>query len=359
MNTLIIYIQNLNRSSANDYIKCISEKIINTVPELGTEKLISKNDVDIKIPTLGNYKEILKFNHTLVEIKKFASFYKIKTTGSKKDILNRVYAHFHLSHYCIKIQKIFRGNLYRKYIHLHGPAYKKRSLCTNDTDFVTLDPLSDLKFDYFFSYKDIDDFIYGFDIVSLYNLIQNNGCETTNPYNRNKIPYNLVKKIYDIVRIASCINISLDLNIKDDTISPTKSVEFRALELFQKIDALGNYSDSQWFLSLNRLQLFKFMRELSDIFLYRAQLTHEVKRNICPPNGDPFFNTTNIQYIQYEPDMTIVRNLVLSILEKFVTNGINTDSKSLGAYYVLAALTLVNESAAEALPWLYQSVVYI
>jgi hypothetical protein len=57
--------------------------------------------------------------------------------------------------------------------------------------------------------------------------------------------------------------------------------------------------------------------------------------------------------------MTDVRNFVLSIIEKFVNRGINADSKSLGAYYVLAALTLVNETAAASLPWLYQSVVYL
>jgi hypothetical protein len=356
MNTMFANI--LSRSSANDYINCITEKIAKTVSDLGSQKTNSKNEFVIKMPTIQNYKEVLKTNYTLVEIKKFASFYKVKTTGSKNDVLNRLYAHLHLSHYCIKLQKIFRGNLFRKYIRCHGPAYKKRSLCTNDTDFVTMDLLTDLKFDYFISYKDTDGFIYGFDMVSLYNLIEKNGCETTNPYNRNKLPTSLVKDFYAIIRIALCIDITLDLNIKDDIISVSKSVEFRALELFQKIDALGNYSDSHWFLSLNRVQLFKFMRELSDIFLYRAQLTPEVKRNICPPNGDPFSNTTNIQYIQYEPDMASVRNLVLSILEKFVNTGINTDSKSLGAFYVLSALTLVNNSAAEALPWLYQSVVY-
>jgi len=45
-------------------------------------------------------------------------------------------------------------------------------------------------------------------------------------------------------------------------------------------------------------------------------------------------------------------------LEKFVNSGIDRDSKSLGAYYVLGGLTLVNPSVATALPWLYQSVCY-
>jgi len=42
-----------------------------------------------------------------------------------------------------------------------------------------------------------------------------------------------------------------------------------------------------------------------------------------------------------------------------INTGIDNDSKSLGAYYILGALTLVNTNAAISLPWLYQSVNYI
>ena len=43
-------------------------------------------------------------------------------------------------------------------------------------------------------------------------------------------------------------------------------------------------------------------------------------------------------------------------MENLLSKGINKDSKALGAFYILAALTLVSPSAAMALPWLYQSV---
>ena len=45
-------------------------------------------------------------------------------------------------------------------------------------------------------------------------------------------------------------------------------------------------------------------------------------------------------------------------MEKMVNIGVDKDSKALGAYYVLGALTLVNEEAATSLPWLFQSVNY-
>jgi len=347
----------LSRVAANDYVTIISDKLKDKMSSLGTIKS-SKDETDCKSPTCSNYIEVLKINYPLTKIKGFASQYKLKTSGTKRDILCRIFTHLHFSLASIKIQRIVRGQIVRQYVVAHGPAHKDRTLCTNDTDFMTMEPLTDLKFHYFISYKDDDGFIYGYDMVSLYNLLEKNVDTSTNPYNRKGFPKLLVSNFNLVLRTAHCLNIILNLNIEADIISPIQSVEFRALDLFQRIDALGNYSDPRWFLSLDRTQILRFARELHDIFSYRAQLVPDVKRNICPPQGDPFYNV-NLYYIQHSPDMTDIRNFVLSIMEKFVNHGINTDSKSLGAYYVLAALTLVNETAAASLPWLYQSVVYL
>jgi len=50
---------------------------------------------------------------------------------------------------------------------------------------------------------------------------------------------------------------------------------------------------------------------------------------------------------------------MIYFIENLIYNGINRDSQYLGASYVLSALTLVNESAAESMPWLYYSVAHI
>lgn len=344
----------------DEYITIISKKcdfLINY------SKGIKVSDEDLKIPTIKNYKTFLNNNYSLNQLKVFVKHYKLKISGNKKELSNRLFCYLHLSLFAIKIQKIIRGKFVKKYISLHGPAYKNRKLCTNDSDFITMESFDNLSIHQFISYKDLDGFIYGFDIASVYNLFLNNNLKNSNiknPYTRNTIPNTVIKNILELIRLSYIIKTHINLDIEDDiqNISQPKAIELRALELFQKIDSLGNYSDSQWFLSLNRNQLLKFVRELSDIFNYRAQLTNEVKRNICPPNGDPFIDL-NIYYIQTEQDITKVKRYILEILEKLVNNGINEDSKSLGSYYVLAALTLVNDMAASSLPWLYQSVTYI
>jgi hypothetical protein len=321
------------------------------------------NDDDIIIPTINNYNYITEYNYNLNQLKSFVKhynekYYKQKISGNKKELTKRIYSVLCLSSHIIKIQKIFRGILRRKYNSLHGPAYKNRKLCTNGYDFVTMEELSEISLDQFISYKDVDGFIYGFDISSLYNMVVKHK-ETKNPYNRNNIPDAVLKNIKSLVRFSKALNIKLNLTIEDDTqnVSSEKAIELRALTLFQEIDSLDNYSNPQWFLSLNRNNIIKLVRELIDIWNYRAQLSMEVKRNICPPSGDPFRNL-NIHYIQTEQNMNNVRKVVLEVLEKMVNSGIDRDSKKLGAFYVLGGITLVNSTAATALPWLYQSLCY-
>jgi len=141
-------------------------------------------------------------------------------------------------------------------------------------------------------------------------------------------------------------------------ITDTKSVELRALTLFQNINALGNYSDAKWFLDLNKIQLMKLVREIIDIWNYRAHLTVETKRHICPPYGNPFCNLPPPVILNSIENLDELRKIILIVLEKLVNTGINNDNKCLGAYYVLGSLTLVNNDVALALPWLYQAVCY-
>jgi len=136
-----------------------------------------------------------------------------------------------------------------------------------------------------------------------------------------------------------------------------ESLNFRILDLFQHMNALGNYSDPVWFKDLDKPKSIRFIRELYDIWHYRLQITYQTKCAICPPNGSPF-NHFSMLELREETNMIVAKNTILNVLFKMVTTGIDRDSKCLGAYYVLGALTLVNESAAQALPWLHQSVSY-
>ena len=351
------------KKNIENYFTTIANKCENIMPQI--QNKINFDDTNIVVPKINNYYEITKYNYNVQQLKTFAKKYNIKVSGNKKELTTRLFIFLHLSSYIIKIQKNYRGHLQRKYNKIQGPGTKNRILCTNNTDFITMEEIKNLSYHQFFSYKDEDGFIYGFDIASIYNLIFKNGivknghktCGGQNPYNRIFFSDKVIKNIKIFIRLSKILHFDLNLVIEDDlsNIPNEKIIELRALKLFQEINALGNYSDATWFLSLNRTQLIKFIRELLDIWQYRAQLSLNIKRNICPPNGDPF-RYLSFSYISTEPDLNIVKKVLLEILEKLVFLGVDQDSKSLGAYYVLGALTIVNETAAAALPWLFQSV---
>jgi hypothetical protein len=346
--------------NTNDYFNILCDNVSKKIPVL---KKLEKIDEDLSdhIPNFNESEFLIRYNYNVNQLKLIAKTYKLKVTGNKSQLISRIYSFLFLSNSIVKIQKIIRGKLQRKFIISHGPALKNRLLCTNNFDFLSMEQLTEIPKEQFFSFKDEDGFIYGFDLISLHNLIYKCNGAIKNPFNTKPINSKVIEDFRSLLRLSRVFKINICTEISDITkeVSDKKSVELRALTLFQNIDSLGNYSNSEWFLTLNRNQLIKFMRELVDIWSYRAPLTPEVKRSICPPNGNPFSRLPNYNILQTLENLDDVRKIILEILEKFVTTGIDKDNKCLGAYYVLGAITLVNNDAATSLPWLYQAVCYM
>jgi hypothetical protein len=146
---------------------------------------------------------------------------------------------------------------------------------------------------------------------------------------------------------------------KEDALTPQQALDARILDVFQDINKLGNYADSEWFSALKHPQYIWFIQELYDIWAYRAELSIQVKMQICPPYGQMFPSVTNgilmIHEMRTAPFQR-VREVCISTCERLVRSGVTHDDRYLGASYVLSALTLVSPKAREALPWLYQSV---
>lgn len=312
-------------------------------------------------PSFTNCNMILEYNFTVKQLNNLLVYYNVPLGGTKREIIIRIFTYLKLNKNAIKIQKIFRGVLQRNYLSFLGPAFKNKSLCNNNIDFFTMDDFTNLKLTEFFSYKDDDGFIYGFDIVSFYNLIKTAQHNTAlNPYNRNQIPLIAINNMKKILEYNKIFNIKLDINIEPKISTQIKSVDIRAFELFRNIDYLGNYTNHQWFLSLNIYKLLKLMREIDEVWTFRLNIPAEVKRNIYPPYGDLFRNVRiRVHGLADTLDtLNLLRSQALVVMERLVNSGVDTDSRSLGSCYVLGALTLVSDAAATAMPWLYQSFSY-
>jgi len=334
--------------------KCEDRDKVNTV------KVVKKREE----LSLNNYNNLLLVKYKMDELKKLCTKYKISKGGNKDDLTKRLYEYCKNSVGPLKIQKVFRGFLHRKLHRLQGPALIDRKICTNDTDFFTMDDMIEIPTTQFYSYRDEDDFVYGFNIVSLYNLIQKEGLRAKNPYNRSEFDSKVKENVSSMIRISKALKIPIEIELKNEVMDPAKRMELKILELFQTMNSYGNYANSEWFSDLSRNLHIRFARELVDIWNYRALLTAAKKQEICPPHGTPFLGTpyftnvvNNASLINLSIETLVKYNV--QIIENLVKSAIDIDNKTLGTFYVLSALTLVSQPARDAMPWLYDAVVYI
>lgn len=317
---------------------------------------MEKNKIDFRLLLPGEQEKIYLLKYNATQIKCMCRHYKQRLTGNKVILAKRLY-HYLKTTNCSNIIKLFfKRFLLKKYIEAKGPGFIRRAKCVNDCDFFTMTPTKDIPIEQFISFKDVDGTIYGFDILSVHSLFTKCKSPYKNPYNRNSLPTYLYENVKIIYRLSPLFFDKATIQVDEIPLNETKIMEFKLLNIFQEINNLGNYADHDWLWSLNRVGLVKFIRELADIWCYRANLTNETKQKICPPHGDPFLGTClrTLSYMEWN----VLREKSIHIIQSIVMASSDHSNRCLGANYVLCALTLVNETAALSLPWLYQSVAH-
>jgi hypothetical protein len=318
--------------------------------------------------------------------------------GNKKTLQARLKTYFDQELLVINIQKIVRKYFVKRLLSLLGPGFKNMDICINNVDFSTLEPLKELSIYDFYSYKDNNDKIYGFQLSSLEMLIQKRKHKPIlNPFNRENINHLLVEinKLSRINKIVQTEYVEKKREIVKQNVKPirrsrnnnnnnnyttriqemilteynyncetmlnfirttrSKTISERVRLLFVEIDTLGNYSNHEWFSNLDRRSFIRYFRILRDIWIYRAQIPSIIKFKICPL-WDPFLILTDIQSLN-ELTVEQVQSLCLSVMEDMIYTGIDNEFKTLGALHVLSVLTIVSHDARRSLPWLYESLI--
>ncbi len=236
-----------NRTPKTFLKECIFEQ-----PPVKKNKKKKVSMDEFEVLSYKQYNELVERNYNVSQLKSMCRFYKQKVSGNKRELIFLLYNYLKYSHFAAKIQSLFRGHLLRYMERLRGPGLNEQ--CVNETDFYTLEDLKDLDKSQFYSFKDKDGFIYGFDICSLWNMVVKEK-QKQNPYNRNTLP---VHKIYNdirsIVKINKLFGVKLNLELDNDLsqFSQEKQVEMRAISLFQKADENGFKTDAKWYLNLKR-----------------------------------------------------------------------------------------------------------
>jgi hypothetical protein len=370
-----------------------------------------KNNIDLKKYKIPALKSIAKQN-------------KLHVSGNKTDLTARIVNYFNRCNKVTIIQRKFRRSMVRHCSKLHGPALNNRKLCVNDTDFVTMAPLVEIENHSFFSYTDVKQFTYGFDVCSLAQLLKSKG-KLYNPYNREKMENVLVGKIITLYRLRYIINpefkkdneplldssprsnaivynrrstpirvnrpvmsINPNSNILQTNIMPQfssavnieqnsiqmhminrllesrirKTFEQRINDIFTEFDQLGNYTNSLWFFRLSHRDFYRLYRHLVNIWNYRGQIPRDVRLKICPFTS-PFSVAYNIPlYLGADTlpltDNTNPKFACIDAFENILFTGADDEYRKIGAFHLLSALTIVSSGARNAMPWLYESVIF-
>ena len=354
-------IKNLDKLDINDFVK--QHNIRKT--SLSYEDYISKNVI------LKKYK--------IPDLKSIAKQHKIHITGTKVVLIKRIETHFLHIKNSIIIQRYFRGHMARLFIKLRGPAVNNRSICVNETDGYTLEPLKEIDFEKFYSYTDKKNFIYGFDIFSLLQIYKKNG-KILNPYTRERFDNRIINEVVCLGKIIHIIQPHL---FEDEPAQPiqnsivanthnfngqqiellnklqeirSRSIQTRINDLFIEIDLLGNYTQSVWFSQLEKREYIRFFRLLHNLWNFRGQLSNETKKRICQIY-DPFLNI-RLPNNLFDLSLEQIKKACVTIIEDMVYCGIDTEYRKIGALHVLSILTVVSVPARNNMMWLYESLLY-
>jgi hypothetical protein len=250
-----------------------------------------------------------------------------------------------------KVQKWwrFRGRLRIRW--RQGPArYTRES--TNTTDFYSMEDISSLSGEYLFSFfEPADKQVYAFDVRSLSSLLEKSD-EALNPYTRTPISDSILTKATRFIRWCRKKGVSTRW-APIEAATPDQRFHIKVTDLFQKIDELNYYTNPDWFINMNVDRHRCFYVELYDIWFHRAELSNTMRGTIIPPPARPF--RYPIRDIVAQKSLDFLRKTNMDLIRMFISAAAEKTDRTLGAMYVVTALTMVSRPCAQMYPWLFES----
>ena len=282
----------------------------------------------------------------------------------------------------IKLQRWIKKSLVQFNSRIHGSALSlnKRTLCVNDSDFVSLDDLKDIPECDFFSFTDDTGFIYGFHIDSAIELVlktdenyyenfkkhSSNLCYRQfiktlfNHYNKIKIFNPYTRFIIDsttklnIIRLYAKRTFSSSNAFKqnlsgDATIDTKTAIRNKCFSILQKIDFQGYFTDTAWLLDENPKNIKIFYKKLANLWNFEFGLNNTAKYKIAGTHN--LFNNLH-EILNSRYDKYTLLDKVLDTIKILVSNGETESECNTGCILVLYGLAFINQRCILANPWL-------
>jgi len=251
----------------------------------------------------------------------------------------------------IKIQVWWRTLQTHRFLKEKSPAFFNRSLCHNDSELATFEPLTSIPRDYFFVLRERNR-IWGFDIRTLILQYETDG-HLENPYTKELCTPEMVDHFRESVDTLRRWKKPLQYDSQPG-LTTTQNWNLRVLDLCLRIDMLGYRIATQWFSDLDIVSHRRLYIQLYSIWNEELGLTPEEKERIVPRHL-----TEDFKLFKWLPakvfsktEIDSIRRTNLNIMERLVSSASQQSDKTLGAMYSVMALAQVSYRCRQAYPWL-------
>jgi len=293
--------------------------------------------------------------------------YHLSSLGSIKELRERLTSFYQFLQTALdnprKVISIQRAYLKWRYLRSFGATHRPDD-CNNTTEMMSTIPLKQVPKIFFYSIRDPNSLVYGFDIRVLHGMITCKSDELLpifNPYTRATLSQEVLDAIHERVDFLA----SLGLDVTPDSISygdaiPTTDEQLKKFEvigIFHTIQQYGYPVDYNWFLKLTFKEIKDMYLNLEDIWSYRLNLTTSQKQRIVnDPSAllDRKHEVSKLTHTDHNYHQLV--NILIKDIKKMISEGITRDDRANGIICVLFSLVQVNHEAARALPMLTYAV---
>jgi hypothetical protein len=223
-----------------------------------------------------------------------------------------------------------------------------RLISTNTSEIQSLESVDSILNLYYFSIVDSKHNLWIFDIRSLAQMISL-GTLKVNPYTRETLSLRIIHKV--LRRIAWLRSRGYTILYPSDCdLTPEQIWRQKVLDVCMRLESFGFHVSCEWFSEMSVAQHIEFYKTIYSLWNFRLGLTQAQKDYIIPPPAKIF---TICPEKKHTPAWWEKTNLHL--IETLITSSTDKECQRLGATYCMMGFVQVNDDAATAFPWLYES----
>jgi len=240
-----------------------------------------------------------------------------------------------------------------------GPAVNLNEISSNATEVYSLEPISQIPQVYFFSFADSTKTIWSFDIRSLSQLITSS-IEVQNPYTRESISSTILAKVHKRLTWLRQRKYAIVYTVNEN-LTQEQLWNQKVLDVFFKMEALGYRASYRWFDELTVNGHERFYSRLYRLWFYDLGMTTQEKEAMVPgysSSSTKLFKSVPDRVMGGLYDLRWWRKNNLAVIVSLLTRASQKNQQALGALYILMSLVRVVPEAAEAYPWILETMTH-